>query len=411
MTNKLTKYNQKRNFKETKEPIGRKNKSSKKLRFIIQHHIASKDHYDFRLEWNGTLKSWAVPKGPSMNTLDKRLAIQVEDHPISYRNFEGVIPKGQYGGGTVMIFDEGYWEPLEENIDLEKKQAIKFQLNGKRLKGKWKLIPYKEENWLLIKEKDQEPKIDINEFQTSIKTGRTMEEITKGIKKTFKKKLSKIEITNPDKIIFENPKITKLDIIKYYEKVAPRMLPFLESRIISTIRCPNGIKEDKFFKKHLENFHKLLYKIKLTNKSGKKDDYYYIKNIEGLISEVQMNSFEFHIWGSKVNQLEHPDMMVFDLDPDEKMNLQKIRQGVRDLKSILDEFSLASFLKTSGGKGYHVVVPMKHTNWKKFREIAKNIAQLMEMKWPEKYTSNIRKEERKIKFLLIGLEILVDLLV
>ena len=137
----LDKYNAKRNFKKTKEPKGKvENKRRKKLRFVVQHHLARKDHYDFRLEWEGTLKSWAVPKGPSYNSKDKRLAIMVEDHPLSYRNFEGTIPKGEYGGGTVMLWDEGYWEPLTKINKSFKVKMFKFTLYGKRLKGKWTLI-------------------------------------------------------------------------------------------------------------------------------------------------------------------------------------------------------------------------------------------------------------------------------
>ena len=101
----LSKYKQKRNFDKTEEPIGKKQKRLKKLRFVVQHHIASHNHYDLRLEWNGVLKSFAIPKCPSYNSKIKRLAIEVEDHPLEYRNFEGTIPKGEYGGGTVMIFD------------------------------------------------------------------------------------------------------------------------------------------------------------------------------------------------------------------------------------------------------------------------------------------------------------------
>ena len=126
MINSLNKYNNKRNFDKTKEPKGKKDKSTKRLRFVVQHHIARKDHYDLRLEWDGVLKSWAVPKGPSYNTKDKRLAVMVEDHPISYRNFEGTIPKGEYGGGTVMIFDEGYWEPVTDPKKGFKDGMLKF---------------------------------------------------------------------------------------------------------------------------------------------------------------------------------------------------------------------------------------------------------------------------------------------
>lgn len=403
----LKKYNEKRDFNKTKEPIGKKETSNKKLRFCVQHHMARREHYDFRLEWKGTLKSWAVPKGPSYNTSDKRLAVEVEDHPLSYRNFEGVIPKGEYGGGTVMLWDEGYWEPIGNPSKDFQNGSIKFILHGNRLKGRWTLVKYKEDNWLLIKEKDETFMYsDIKEYNTSIKTGRTMEEITNGLKpnpKNSKKEgiIEGVKITNPDKIIVSKPKITKMDIVSYYKAVGARMLPLIENRIISTIRCPDGIKGECFFKKHLETKSEGIGSLTLPSEKGKKEDYYYLKDITGLISEVQMNSFEFHVWGSQIPKYDNPDILVFDLDPDEGMSLKRIREGVKDLKSILDEIGLTSFLKTSGGKGYHVVVPTKKLKtWEKAREFAKNVAVLMETKWPSKYTSNIRKENRKGKIFI-----------
>lgn len=177
----LDKYNKKRNFTKTKEPKGKINKTKKILKFVVQHHLASRDHYDLRLEWKGTLKSWAVPKVPSYNPNDKRLAVEVEDHPFSYRNFEGIIPKGQYGGGTVMIWDEGTWEPQNDANTGLKEGSLKFILKGKKLMGKWALIRMKDNNWLFIKEKDEfsNDKVDLNDYDVSIRTGRTIEEIAK----------------------------------------------------------------------------------------------------------------------------------------------------------------------------------------------------------------------------------------
>ncbi len=129
----LKKYNEKQDFYKTKEPVGKVSKSKRKLRFVVQHHLARREHYDLRLEWNGVLKSFAVPKGPSFHPKEKRLAVMVEDHPLEYRNFEGIIPKGQYGGGTVMLFDEGYWQPIGDSVDFKKE--LKFHLYGHRLKG------------------------------------------------------------------------------------------------------------------------------------------------------------------------------------------------------------------------------------------------------------------------------------
>ena len=393
---KLSAYNNKRNFNKTTEPFGKSSKRTKKLRFCVQHHIARKNHYDLRLEWDGVLKSWAVPKGPSYNDKDKRLAIMVENHPIDYRNFEGTIPKGEYGGGTVMLWDKGYWEPIKGYKPNFKEGPIKFILKGSRLKGMWTLVKLKKDDtsWLLIKDKDEYNLYDdINEFNTSIKTERTMDEIATNIKK--------IEITNPDKIIYKNPKVTKMDIVNYYKNVSKRMLPLIENRLISTIRYPSGSKGSSFFKKHFENLHKFLGLKRIKSNKEHQNDYYYIKDINGLISEVQMNSYEFHVWGCLASDVSHADMLVFDLDPDELLSLKRLREGVKDLKSILDEYELSSFLKTSGGKGYHVVVPLNaKVTWKTARLIAKNIAELMEARWPNKYTSNMKKSKRKGKIFI-----------
>ena len=234
--NKLTKYNNKRNFNITSEPIGKILKKNKKLTFCVQHHIARKDHFDFRLEYNGTMSSWAIPKGPSYNPKDKRLAIKVEDHPISYKNFEGTIPKGEYGAGTVMLFDLGYYKIIKYE-----KNLIKVILYGKRLKGMWTLTHFKDDNWLLIKDHDfYENYIDITKYKRSIKTNRTMKEIKDNEKK------KEILLTSPNKKIIGN--ITKKVIFNYYKKVAPYMMPYLENRIISVVKAPSGINNKIFFK-------------------------------------------------------------------------------------------------------------------------------------------------------------------
>src|ERR1700733_8403285 len=190
-------YRSMRNFKVTDEPSGSaKAKSSKKqgLPFVIQKHAASHLHYDFRLGWNGGLKRWAVAKGPSYFTGDKRLAVQVEDHPIDYGGFEGIIPKGQYGGGTVMVWDQGTWEPQAGHTDVDeglRTGSLKFILHGTKMKGKRALIRLvgkaaneSKPNWLLIKEHDEfERKQDdaavTDEEPDSVVTGRSLEEIAR----------------------------------------------------------------------------------------------------------------------------------------------------------------------------------------------------------------------------------------
>lgn len=156
------------------------------LHFVVQYHIATRVHFDFRLEYNGVLLSFAVPKGPSLNPQDKRLAVMVEDHPIKYRNFEGTIPKGNYGAGTVIIWDEGYYMPLADFDKGLNDGSLKFILSGKRLQGSFALIKIKnaanknKNNWLLIKENDIYAKSDsgISDFITSVRTNRTVQHIS-----------------------------------------------------------------------------------------------------------------------------------------------------------------------------------------------------------------------------------------
>src|SRR5665648_8543 len=179
----LKKYQQKRNFTLTKEPKGTVKNGPAHHLFVIQKHAASHLHYDLRLEMGGVLKSWAVPKGPCLDPSVKRLAIEVEDHPLDYGSFEGTIPKGQYGGGTVMLWDKGYWEsdhPLPEEY---KTGAMRFELKGSKLAGAWKLIRLKNsKQWLLIKVTDDAAKplkrFDVTEEKPlSVTTHRTMAEI------------------------------------------------------------------------------------------------------------------------------------------------------------------------------------------------------------------------------------------
>jgi bifunctional non-homologous end joining protein LigD len=186
-----------RDFKVTSEPSGGGKVESvdkQQLPFVIQKHAATNLHYDFRLGWNGVLKSWAIAKGPSYVTANKRLAVQVEDHPIDYGGFEGIIPKGQYGGGTVMVWDQGTWEPQPGHTDVDaglRMGSLKFILHGEKMKGKWALIRMggkaaneRKPNWLLIKEHDEfergenDPSVT-DEEQNSAVTGRTMEQIAK----------------------------------------------------------------------------------------------------------------------------------------------------------------------------------------------------------------------------------------
>jgi bifunctional non-homologous end joining protein LigD len=154
---KLAEYNRKRHFGVTPEPQGKLGRAKRKsLEFVVQKHRASRLHYDFRLEHDGVMLSWAVPKGPSTDPANKRFAMQTEDHPIDYNQFEGVIPEGEYGGGTVMIWDQGTWEPEVDDVGKAlAKGDLKFKVNGKKLRGSWVLVRMRPRQWLLIKHRDE----------------------------------------------------------------------------------------------------------------------------------------------------------------------------------------------------------------------------------------------------------------
>jgi bifunctional non-homologous end joining protein LigD len=197
---KLARYNAKRDFKKTAEPAGKVSRTKTGFSFLVQKHAASRLHYDFRLELDGVLKSWAVTRGPSLDPHDRRLAVEVEDHPVSYAGFEGIIPKGEYGGGTVMMWDEGTWEPLDDPRKALKKGSLHFKLHGKRLKGEWTLVRMHDRpqnkgrhNWLLIKRTDAHAKPGQGESfleknATSVVTRRRMEQIASDADKTWKSK-------------------------------------------------------------------------------------------------------------------------------------------------------------------------------------------------------------------------------
>lgn len=198
----LKEYKKKRNFRNTPEPSGRKQRAGKQLRFVVQRHDATRLHYDFRLELDGVLKSWAVPKGPSMNSADKRLAVHVEDHPVDYIDFAGIIPEGNYGAGVVQVWDHGYYIPVNAEIEpITEKEALKwlkngelkFVIKGSKLSGEFVFVRLKrdEKNWLLIKHND--------EF--AVKTKYDAEKLIKGKskKEIFEKGAGNLAVWNSDR--------------------------------------------------------------------------------------------------------------------------------------------------------------------------------------------------------------------
>jgi len=732
-TDPLAKYNAKRDFTKTAEPAGAIARTGGN-RFMVQKHDASRLHWDFRLEVDGVLKSWAVTRGPSLDPDEKRLAVRTEDHPLSYADFEGTIPKGQYGGGTVMLWDDGVWEPVEGKSakDLEKGH-LHFRLDGERMKGEWLLIRLKPrgkekaENWLLRKINDQfagATDFLVETGLTSVKTGRTMQEIAEGKRAekakpapkatTVKGKLpafqapqlatlvdtvptgndwlhevkydgyralvaiggkglkiytrsgldwtdkfpsiaeaaasisgpalidgeivafkdgkpdfstlqeaisnggkgltmfafdllsqdgedltklpqlarkerlrallqgaderiqfsehirgageklfetmcregyegvvskradapyrgtrtkswlktkcihrqefviigwtpssakgrgfrslllavngkdglvyagkvgtgfnaatlddlrarfekiatddapvkvprpeargakwvkpelvaeiafaeftaenvvrhasylglrqdkpaadvvvetpaplpeapaSSVKISSRDRVIYPESGLTKGELADYYVAVAPVALRWLGNRPISLVRCPQGRAKQCFFQKHdAGSFGEHVHHVDVREKDGSVEPYLYVDDVDGMLACVQMGTIEFHGWGSLVADIEKPDRLVFDLDPDEGLDFEVVKTAAADLKDHLADIGLTSWPLLSGGKGVHVVVPLiPKAEWPEAKSFCERFARALAQAEPHRFTANLKKVERKGKIFI-----------
>lgn len=708
----LQKYHKKRNFKTTNEPRGREGKSTDKLQFVVQEHHASTLHYDFRLEMEGVLRSWAVPKGPSTDPGTKRLAVEVEDHPLEYGKFQGVIPKGGYGAGRVIRWDRGTWEPEGDPVRAFKKGHIDFTLHGEKLRGKWLLVRTRKKQgshsqWLLMKRTDDkttakkvskrvktldhrdkmpariEPQLcqlvkeapkgskwlheikfdgyrllcrvegsrvrlitrqghdwtekfsqlrdaieaiglkntiidgeivclnknGLSDFsclqETLSRSGKTKSlifyafdllflngndlrgrplkerkellaillsnhpskkfvklsehidgqgpqffkqccksglegmisklaespytsgrsddwvkvkcinrqefviggytdpkgsrvglgalllgvnekdglryagKIGTGFNTTLladlKKKFARYEqetspfknhkkargvhwlnpklvaevkfagltesknirqgvfeglredknaksvhldvakkmndlkpqkphLTHPEKVLFKDTGITKQDVADYYETIQDKIMPYIENRPLTLLRCPSGGKKMCFFQRHAKQIAgPEIHEIEIEEKDEKdqREPYMYIDSINGLIQLVQMGSLELHAWNAKIDDILHPDHIIFDLDPDENFPWKKVVEAAHELRKILKSLGLESFVKLSGGKGVHIEVPIKpEFEWEILKNFSHSVVKLMKERNPDLYTDNVRKDARQGKIFI-----------
>jgi bifunctional non-homologous end joining protein LigD len=377
-------YRKKRDFTKTPEPSGKRVRARKKgaHKFVVQMHRATRLHWDFRLEAGGTLKSWAVPKGPSMNPADKRLAMHVEDHPLDYGGFEGQIPKGNYGAGEVIVWDTGTYEPLEGD-DPERaiaKGSFKFALHGHKLRGAFALVKMRsrdgEDNaWLLIKEGDRfasrakNPRRD----DRSVLTKRTIKDVAENPRarkwESNKRKAesakaappAKVELTNPDKVLFPSDGYTKADLAAYYDAVADWMLPHLKDRPLSLERFPNGIRGGSFFEKNVPRGAPAWVETVSIPGGEKRNVVQYIvcNDRQTLAYLANLAAITLHVWTSQVDSLDEPDFVFFDLDPGDRCTLGRLARVAVGLHDLLDGIGLTSVVKTSGGSGLHVLVPLR----------------------------------------------------
>lgn len=433
----LTTYKQKRSFSNTPEPEGGK-PSGKDLLFVIQKHDASHLHYDLRLEMQGVLKSWAIPKGPSMDPTVKRLAILVEDHPFDYRNFEGIIPKGQYGGGTVIVWDEGTYE-IAGGEYISKKQMeeallqgvhkgkIHFIMHGEKLKGEFALVKasgLEDNSWLLMKIKDKYAKVtDVLKKEHSVISGKTvgqMKKITGKIvvgKETRKTKAflnlsenqqvkmisgKELSFTNLKKIYWPKEKISKGDMINYYHQVAPYILPFMKNRPQSLNRFPNGIKGESFYQKNIAGkFPDWLATHDYENKTIEGDKKFLVCEDEAsLLYMANLGCIEMNPWNSRAADPDHPDWSVIDLDPDTN-SFEEVIETAQVVKTVLDKAGIKGYPKTSGSTGIHIYIPLGGKyDYERSKMLARLIVTLVHRELPDNTSLERSPTKRKKKIYL-----------
>jgi bifunctional non-homologous end joining protein LigD len=207
-----------------------------------------------------------------------------------------------------------------------------------------------------------------------------------------------VRITHPDRVLYPEQGITKQALIEYYLKIAERMLPHVAGRPLSLVRCPRGATKDCFFQKHAqEGWPDEFRHVRIREKSGS-DDYLYIDDEPGLVAAVQMGVLELHIWGTRADEVEKPDRIVFDLDPDEGLSFDQVKEAARDMRARLHRLDLDSFAMTTGGKGIHVIVPLSRGHsWDEHRNFAEALARLMAEEQPERYTAVMSKAKRRGK--------------
>ena len=437
---KLAKYRSMRNFEQTPEPSGERASAAAGRSFVIQQHAARRMHYDFRLEHEGVLWSWSVPRGPSLSPGDRRLAVRTEDHPLDYADFEGVIPPGQYGSDTVVVWDHGTWEPEGDAGEAMKRGRLTFVLHGEKLRGRWHLVRTrgggKQESWLLFKGRDEaasETADVVAARPASVLSGRTIEEVAAAPARTWQSNRAGagagavarprlpagapagsdllglvaqlplgFALTNLDKVLFPEQGLTKGELIAYLAVVADWMLPHVANRPLTLVRCPEGRGKPCFFQKHiLPGSPAAIRRVPIEEQGGERVEYMAVHDMPGLVALAQLGTLEIHTWGSHADQPERPDLMVFDLDPDVGLAWDRVALGALELRRRLRELGLESFVKTTGGKGLHVVAPVeRRLGWDDFKAFSKAVVEAMERDEPARYTTNMGKAHRRGKVFL-----------
>ncbi|HVP30323.1 MAG TPA: non-homologous end-joining DNA ligase [Myxococcota bacterium] len=393
----LATYRAKRDFRRTPEPAGAPAdpQPAAGLRFVVQKHAARSLHYDFRLELDGVLLSWAVPKGPSDTPGERRLAVRTEDHPLAYADFEGEIPKGEYGAGEVVIWDRGTWLPEGDAHAGLRKGHLVFTLRGERLRGRWHLVRTrlaagKGESWLLFKGRDDPARATDApaERESSAHASELLAHV-RALPLGF-------PLTNLEKVLYPEQGLRKAELVAYYAAIAPRMLPYVAGRPLTLVRCPDGRQAGCFFQKHAsDGVPDAVARVRIPEERGAPRTYMTVSDMPGLVALAQLGALEIHTWGCRADAVEKPDQLVFDLDPDAGLGFERVVEAALAVRARLSDLGLRSFVKTTGGKGLHVVAPVaRRGDWDAHKAFARAVVETIARDDPDRYTIRARKAER-----------------
>jgi bifunctional non-homologous end joining protein LigD len=398
---RLSAYRAKRDFAVTPEPPSDAPGSppgGDARRFVVQRHRASSLHYDLRLEAEGVLLSWAVPKGPTLDPDVRRMAIHVEDHPLAYFDFEGVIPSGEYGGGDVIVWDWGTWAPAEGDDPLEAVAAgaLHFDLVGDKLAGRFALVrrgrPGDREQWLLIHKHDDaaEQGWDPEDHPQSVKTGRTNDEVAAAPAATWSSREwwqaptdeelaeldslrkggtwtvggNSLKLTNLDKVLIPgrggHEPVTKRDLIRYYASIAPALLPYIANRPINLHRFPDGVDRPGFWHKARPS-HAPEWLTAWRNEDadpGETEVYSVLDTAAALAWAANFGALELHPWTSTAEHPQQPTWAMIDIDPGEASSFDDVLVLARLHRTALDHLGVEGCPKVSGRRGVQIWIPV-----------------------------------------------------
>ena len=406
---RLAEYTAKRDFEKTPEPAGGRapEAAGDRPRFVVQRHRARALHYDFRLEMGGVLASWAIPKGPSLDPKVKRLGVHVEDHPVEYFDFEGVIPHGEYGGGDVIVWDWGTYEAVhtDDPVQAVADGELHVDLYGEKLHGRLVLIRRGEnksgkEQWLVFHKKDEFAVAgwDAEQFPKSVRSGRTNDEVQAQRDAVWRSDapaalagidfsstradiaaldaLGKegdwefdgvtLHVTNLDKVLFpgrtkgEAP-LTKRDLIRYYAMVAPVMVPYLDQRPLNMHRFPNGVEKPGFWHKAVPSHTpEWITQWRYEDADEGETEWYFVADRPATIAWLaNYGAVELHAWTSRVPKVRQPTYALIDVDPGEKTTWDQVLTITELYRAALDHMKVRGFPKVTGQRGIQIWVPIE----------------------------------------------------